>query len=52
MKEIYELDIYKLAENLSDLIWYAFDDWSDKVKKNDWLSELNAYIRSTKINEG
>ena len=33
MKEIYELDVYKLAETLSDLIWYAFDDWSDKVKK-------------------
>ena len=33
MKEIYELDIYKLAENLSDLIWYAFDNWSDKEKK-------------------
>jgi len=25
MKEIYELDVYKLAEELSDLIWYAFD---------------------------
>jgi len=45
MKEIHELDIYNLAETLSDLIWYAFDDWSDKVKKN-------AFIRSTKINEG
>ena len=33
MKEIYELDIYKLAETLSDLIWYAFDDWSEKIKK-------------------
>ena len=33
MKEKYELDVYKLAETLSDLIWYAFDDWSDKVKK-------------------
>lgn len=32
MKEIYELDIYKLAETLSDLIQYAFDDGSDKVK--------------------
>ncbi len=32
MKEIYELDVYKLAETLSDLIWYAFDDWSDKAK--------------------
>jgi len=25
MKEIYELDIYRIAEELSDLIWYAFD---------------------------
>ena len=33
MKEISELDIYKLAERLSDLIWYAFDDGSNKVKK-------------------
>ena len=33
MKEISELDIYKLAERLSDLIWYTFDDWSNKVKK-------------------
>ena len=33
MKEIYELDIYRLAETLSDLLWYAFDDWSEKVKK-------------------
>ena len=33
MKEIYELDVYKLAETLSDLIWYAFDEWSEKVKK-------------------
>ena len=33
MKELYELDIYRLAETLSDLIWYAFDDWSEKVRK-------------------
>ena len=26
MKEIYEMDVYKLAEELSDLIWYAFDE--------------------------
>jgi len=25
MKEVYELDVYKLAEELSDLIWYGFD---------------------------
>ena len=24
MKEVYELDVYKLAEGLSDMIWYAF----------------------------
>jgi len=23
MKEIYELDVYKLSEQLSDLIWYG-----------------------------
>ncbi|MDJ0984922.1 MAG: four helix bundle protein [Desulfobacterales bacterium] len=33
MKEIYDLDVYNLAETLSDLIWYAFDEWSEKVKK-------------------
>ncbi|MCH7733359.1 MAG: four helix bundle protein, partial [Candidatus Marinimicrobia bacterium] len=25
-------DVYKLAEKLSDLIWYAFDEWSKKVQ--------------------
>lgn len=33
MKEIYELDVYKLADELSDLIWYAFDEWPRKVKQ-------------------
>ncbi len=33
MKEIYELDIYKLAEELSDMICYAFDEWSEKAKR-------------------
>ena len=32
MKEIYELDVYKLSEDLSDLIWYAFDEWPEKVR--------------------
>ncbi|MCH7731924.1 MAG: four helix bundle protein [Candidatus Marinimicrobia bacterium] len=27
-------DVYKLAEKLSDLIWYAFDEWSKKVQKS------------------
>ncbi len=33
MKEIYELDIYRLAEELSDMIWYAFDEWPEKAKR-------------------
>jgi len=32
MKEIYELDVYKLAEEISDLIWYTFDKWSVKTQ--------------------
>lgn len=32
MKEVYELDAYKLAEKLSDLIWFAFDEWSKKIQ--------------------
>lgn len=33
MKEIYDLDVYNLSEQLSDLIWYAFDRWPEKVQK-------------------
>jgi len=33
MKEIYELDVYQLAEDLSDLIWNAYDVWSTKVQR-------------------
>ncbi len=25
MKEVYKLDVYQLAEELSDKIWYAYD---------------------------
>ncbi len=32
MKEVFELDVYRLAEELSDLIWYAFDEWAPKVQ--------------------
>jgi hypothetical protein len=30
MKEVYELDVYKLSEELSDLIWHSFDRRSVK----------------------
>jgi len=33
MREIYEMDVYKLSEDLSDIIWYAFDEWSEKVRR-------------------
>jgi len=32
MKDVTELDVYKLSEKLSDLIWYAFDKWNKKVQ--------------------
>lgn len=33
MKEIYKLDVYKLSEDLSDLLWYTFDEWPKKVQQ-------------------
>ena len=33
MKEIYEDDIYKLANQLSDMIWNDFDKWNIKTQK-------------------
>jgi len=33
MKRVYELDVYKLAEDLSDMIWDDFDKWSNKTQK-------------------
>jgi hypothetical protein len=35
MKRVYELDVYQLAEELSDMVWYDFD-------------KLNAFINRTK----
>ena len=32
MKRVYELDVYKLAEELSDMIWHDFDKWKKKVQ--------------------
>jgi four helix bundle protein len=33
MKEVYELDVYRLAEELSDMVWNNFDQWSEKAKR-------------------
>lgn len=32
MKEVYELDVYRLAEEISDFIWFDFDEWDKKVQ--------------------
>ncbi len=32
MKEIYEMDVYRLTEQLSDMIQDAFDKWSLKAQ--------------------
>ena len=32
MKEVFELDVYQLAEELSDLIWFAYDTWDSKAQ--------------------
>ena len=33
MKEIYEMDVYRLAERLSDMVWDAYDRWDFKTQK-------------------
>jgi len=32
MKRVYELDVYKPAEALSDMLWHDFDKWNKKVQ--------------------
>lgn len=32
MIPVQDLDIYKLAEELSDIIWFEFDKWPKKVQ--------------------
>ena len=31
MREVHELDVYRLAEDLSDRVWVDFDGWSVKA---------------------
>ncbi len=32
MREVYELDVYRLGEKLSDMIWNDFDLWDKKIQ--------------------
>jgi len=33
MKRVYEMDVYKLAEELSDMVWHELDEWN-KIEYN------------------
>ena len=32
MKQVYELDVYKLSEKLANNIWHGYDKWPKKVQ--------------------
>ena len=32
MEQLYNLDVYTLAEEISDMIWFDFEGWSKKVQ--------------------
>jgi hypothetical protein len=44
MKEIYELDVYKLSETLSDMIWYAFYKWPEKARKTIGYQIIRSFL--------
>ena len=33
MKALFELDVYVLAEKLSDMVWCDYEKWPEKVKR-------------------
>lgn len=41
-KPIQQLDIYRLAEELSDIIWYAYDDWNFKTQQTIGLQVIRS----------
>ena len=42
MKDLTELDVFKLSEELSDLIWYAFDTLDKKVQNTSWYQIIKS----------
>jgi four helix bundle protein len=42
MKVVTDLDVYKLSEQLSDLIWFAYDNWSKKTQLTIGLQIVDA----------
>lgn len=39
-KPIQQLDIYKLSEDLSDIIWFLFDEWNYKAQRTIGLQVI------------
>jgi four helix bundle protein len=53
LKEVYELDVYRLAEDLSDLVWFDFEKWESKVQKTIGYQVIRASDSiSANISEG
>lgn len=53
MKPIYELDVYRLAEELSDMIWNEFGGWSTKAKNTIGYQIIrSSYCIAANIAEG
>ena len=53
MKDLTKLDVYNLAEKLSDLIWYAFDKWNKKVQNTIGYQIIRSFDSiSANISEG
>lgn len=42
MKEVFELDVYVLAERLADMIWEDFDMWTEKAQRTMGYQAIRA----------
>ena len=53
MIPVEKLDVYKLSENLADLIWSDFDLWDEKVRRTIGYQIIRSADRiSANISEG
>ena len=46
MKRVHELDVYKLAEELSDMVWQDFDQWYKSMKTQFPFSNFREQVLS------
>ena len=42
MMALVELDVYRLSEKLSDLIWFAYDHWPEKAQRTIGLQIIRS----------